>query len=204
MGHALHDRGCIFHFPGIIFCELHFKNIRMSILLSVLWGGLIGGAYGLLFWRRRKETDRDGNPCLRYFGPRFGFPVLACLALAIGVHEVTQQCGIGGAVFFLILFAFCAFASIHFAFYRMTLTQEQLVRSQWLLAPLHLQLKRLTFIGRQKQCYVLYFGNETSLKIPQWLSGQEDFIARLQHIMLALRPPPSYRPGRTRRPTQKS
>jgi hypothetical protein len=173
-----------------------------NVVLSALWGGAVGYSLTLIFKRRKREVSPDGIPCLQYWGPRFGFPLLACLTLGIGVYEIRQSL-IGGLFFFGLALP-CALSCIHFALYRITLTREQLIRYQWPLAPRHLLLDHLRSVTQHKRHALLHFSSGDKLKISRLLSGQDHFFAALERYMLAHRQPPSFRPvSATRRSTRK-
>lgn len=176
-----------------------------NILLNALWGGLAGLFLHFFLWRRKKESDRNGLPCLRYQGPRYGFLLTTCLCLWAGIHELEKHdCnGSVGLTLFFILGTISALIWIYHASYRITLTQNEIIRLLWPFSPCTFLTDNLIFIGQKKRNTTLHFNNGDQLTIQWHLSGQEDFLARLQQIMLTKSQPTFHRPTSARSKTKK-
>jgi hypothetical protein len=174
----------------------------MSVVSSSIMGGLLGLSFALACWRRKREIDKDGNLCLRYFGPKYAFPLVAANFAGIGFYHIDDPMYLANPENFFIIFGFATLtfiASLHFVLYRVTLTQNSIERIQWPFKPLRYSIDQLTLIGQKRGEAVLHFSGEDTFKINLLLSGQNEFIEKLQASMLS-RPINSFcRPHNSRR-----
>lgn len=59
-------------------------------LKGLVWSALIGLLGSLLHYRRDRELDQHGNPCLRYFVPRYFIPLSCIWWLVIAVKNLSD------------------------------------------------------------------------------------------------------------------
>jgi hypothetical protein len=160
----------------------------VSIISVAIFGGLIGLGFALVCWRRRQEIDRNGDICLRYFGPKYAFPLSVVFWLCVGIYHIDDPEYLSHPENYFVNLAFIVLsllASIHFVLYRITLKKSTIERSQWPFKPRRYSLNELTFIGEKRRESVLHFSSGKILKIPLLLSGQDRFIERVQESLLA-------------------
>ncbi len=155
----------------------------MSVASSAIVGGLIGFAFALAFWKRNEEIDADGNICLRYFGPRYAFPLAVVFWIGVGIVHIDDPMYLRHPENFYVLLVFLILsivASVHYTFYRIILTEDSIERYQWPLRVRKYSLNELSSISKKRRKSVLNFSNGKSFTIHLLLSGQVKFLERLQ------------------------
>lgn len=171
-------------------------------VISGLAAFLAAAALGLAVWRRQREVDDWGNPCMRFFGPRFGLPIAGFFFLALGLYELNDPGNYRYAGNLLILayapvaIAFAIFAaSMSFATYRVSLRIDAIEKAGWPFPASSYPLADLKAVEERGQNVVLSFVDGRELKLHGLLSGRAYFIARLTALTSGSRRPASLRPA---------
>lgn len=159
----------------------------MPALTNAIMSAIVAAPLGLIGWKRKKETDAEGNPCLRYWGIRY-FSLL-CLSISIGIaiYHLNDPMYLQHPENFLVIVAFivASLVSSILAFYRITLKDNTLERLQWPFKPSYYFLSELTFIGEKRNYKILHFSSVKTLKINILMSGQTHFMERIQTVLLS-------------------
>ena len=115
----------------------------------------------------------------------------------VGIKHIDDPLYLRNPENFFVILGFVAIsllASLHFVFYRITLTENFIERFQWPLRPRRYPLNELSFIGEKGRQTVLHFSGGKALKIQLLLSGQVKFLERLQAFLLSQAGKKSFRP----------
>ncbi|MHB8405524.1 MAG: hypothetical protein ACYDCJ_08895 [Gammaproteobacteria bacterium] len=140
--------------------------------------------FTVAMWRRDNESDPDGNPIVRYCGPRFSLPLCALIAAAVGLMELNNPVNYRYSGNLLIL-AYTPLAiavlifvlSIYFWTFRLTLKADSIERYVWPLSQSRYALKDLVSIEDNRPARsVLTFSDGRRLAINALVSGQAQFI----------------------------
>jgi len=165
-----------------------------GVIRVIGYGGIAGIGFSILFklalWRRRQEMDQQGNPALRYFGPRFSMPIFALFVGTVGVMELLNPINYRYSGNLIIL-AYTPLAiavlilvlSIYYWTYRMTLKADVIERVIWPLPFSRYALNDLVSIEDNRPGNsVLKFSDGRQLVINGMLSGQTQFLDRLKSL----------------------
>lgn len=170
------------------------------MLTAPLFGALIGlfgsSVMTLGMWRRAREIDDFGNPQLRYFGPRYSMPMIACITLAIGIYELNDPINYrywGNLLILaytpLALTVFIVIFAVYVSKYRIVLKRDTVEYiSTWPSQSGQFSLKTVTGFtkpqGRNGKRYaVINFADGREFKINGLLSGQTYFYEKLNEAL---------------------
>lgn len=157
---------------------------------------------GLALWRRPREADDWGNPCMRFHGLRYGLPLAAFFFLALGLYQANNPANYRAASD-LLLFAYAPIAvsfalfaaGMSCATYRISLRIDALEKAGWPFAASSYPLADLKSIEERGHNVVLGFSDGRELKLSGLLSGREYFVARLVALTGGARNPATLLPA---------
>lgn len=155
------------------------------MLRGLLWAALVGVFGGLVSWRRDCELDEHGNPCLRYFGPRYFIPLSGIVWLVVAVKNLSDPFHQNYPENSVVEFGFATFsllASVLFVPYHIALTRDWIERHAWPLSPLRYPLSELEAIEEKANSFTICFRGGRRLKINLLLSGKKAFIEKLRRL----------------------
>jgi hypothetical protein len=171
-------------------------------VISALAVFLTAATLGLAAWRRPREVDDWGNPCMRFFGPRFALPIVGFFFLALGLYGVNDPANYRDAGDLLILayapiaISFAIFAvSMSCATYRVSLRIDAIERAGWPFSASSYPLKDFKSMEDRGQSIVIGFVDGRELKLSGFLSGRAYFLARLTALTGNSRIPASLLPA---------
>ncbi|MGA8006835.1 MAG: hypothetical protein WCA17_12100 [Burkholderiales bacterium] len=162
------------------------QGMLKEAVISGLAVLLAAATLGLAAWRRPREVDDWGNPCMRFFGPRFATPIAGFFFLALGLYEANDAANYRDAGELLtyayapIAVAFALFAvNMSCATYRISLRIDAIEKAGWPFSASSYLLKDLESMQEKGRDVVLGFSDGRELKLNGFLSGREYFVARL-------------------------
>lgn len=166
------------------------------MLKAAIWGAVVALAGSLFYWRRERELDAWGNPCLRFCGPRFGAPLIGLFFLSLGLknlsdpfyqrHPENSYVEFGFALFGLV-------AGAIFIMHRVSIRQGVLEHQRWPLPSKRYQLKDLEGIEEGEKGVALLFSGGHVFKINPLLSGQKAFVESVRALTSGSSRPASLR-----------
>ncbi|WP_346837276.1 hypothetical protein [Microbulbifer sp. SAOS-129_SWC] len=151
----------------------------MSVVTSAIWGGASGLLGVLFYWRRERELDDFGKPCLRFCGPRFGIPLVGVFFLLAGLNNLGDPFYLRHPENFVVMFGFSLFAfvgSVYFVFYRVSVRNGVVERHAWPLSVTRYSLQELESVDEHGDNVSLRFTGGRAYKISPLLSGRSAFI----------------------------
>ena len=166
----------------------------IKLLIALVFISILNWAFLL---RRDSEIDKDGNPCVRYLGPRFGMPLIGLVAMVVGLVELNDPVNYRYSGNLLMLayiplslsfLIFCS--SVYFWNFKITLGEEDITSAFWPFQSKRYKLNNLTSlrenkVGKNSSNYILQFSEGQHLNISGLLSGQSYFISTLKTIVKA-------------------
>ena len=130
--------------------------------------------------KRERETDRQGNPTLRFYGPALAVFTIGVLFIylayrpLLGIKEFSATGDESSALSFS---AICFLIAIFFFFSKTVLTEKSIVVN-YLVFKFHYDLK--DFIRTEEDRFVIFhFSGNRRFGVLPFCSGQEYFIERM-------------------------
>lgn len=154
-------------------------RLGAEMLKSIMIGALLGVAGALAVWRRDRERDAYGNPCLRYCGPRFGIPLVGLVFLAVGLYNLNDPFHQRHRENSAIEFGFALLglaAATHFVSYRVSIRDGALERRAWPLKTVRYPMAELADIEVGENSAVLRFTDGRIFTVNPVLSGRVAFV----------------------------
>lgn len=155
------------------------------MLNAMMVGAGIGLVGSLLHWRRDRELDAQGNPCLRYCGPRFGVPLVGMFFLFVAASNLLDPFHVRHPENSVIEFLFVAaslLASLFFIPYRVTFSGDSIARHAWPLPTLRFHIRDIEAIEEGEYGFVLRLSDGRNFSPSPLLSGQNAFLARVRAL----------------------
>ena len=187
---------------GRIFLFRGARAMLKEVAISGLAVFLAALTLGLAAWRRPREVDDWGNPCMQFFGPRFALPIAGFFFLALGLYGVNDPANYRDAGDLLILayapiaISFAIFAvSMSCATYRVSLRIDAIEKAGWPFSASSYPLKDFESMEDRGQSIVISFVDGRELKLSALLSGRAYFLARLAALTGNSRIPASLLPA---------
>lgn len=146
---------------------------------AILTGALIGLLAAMFYGRRKKEIDSNGNPCMCFFGPRYGMPLIAIFFFVEGLRKLDDPFYLKYPENLFVIFGFSLFAalaSIWFVPYKISLKNGVIKRTAPLINPLSFNVTDIKEIKDKNNNLVFHLNNGNKFVANMLLSGREYFM----------------------------